>query len=66
MSIGVRTALVNMNGAIYAVRRSGYNTNKEFEMELRNQGLKIVYMWAKHKTDSELGVWLMENRKSWR
>lgn len=60
----MRTALVRTNeGNLKVVRDDFYNTNKEFEEDLRGNGYRVLKVWKGNKTDWEVDRWELMNRK---
>lgn len=60
----MRTALVRKeNGNLSIIRDDFYNTNQEFAADLRGNGFKVLKVWAKDVSDSEVDEWEFLNRK---
>ena len=60
----MRTALVRKeNGNLSIIRDDFYNTNQEFAADLRGNGFKVLKVWAKNVSDSEVDEWQFLNRK---
>jgi len=60
----MRTALVrNANGNLSIKRYDDYKSNSEFVEDLRANGFKVLKVWAKNVSDSEVYDWEFLNRK---
>ena len=59
----MKTALVRNNGNLKIIRDNEYLTNKEMEIELRGNGYKVLKIWNKNMSDSEVDYWELLNRK---
>lgn len=60
----MRTALVRTSeGNLKVIRDDFYNTNKEFEEDLRGNGYRVLKVWKGNKTDQEVDRWELMNRK---
>lgn len=60
----MRTALVRTKeGNLKVVRDDFYNTNKEFEKDLRGNGYRVLKVWKGNKTNQEVDRWELMNRK---
>lgn len=60
----MRTALVRTSeGNLKVIRDDFYNTNKEFEEDLRGNGYRVLKVWKGDKTDQEVDRWELMNRK---
>lgn len=60
----MRTALVRTkSGNLKVVRDDFYRTNKEFEEDLRGNGYRVLKVWKGNKTDQEVDMWELMNRK---
>lgn len=60
----VRTALVkDTNGNHHIIRDDYYTSNNEFAADLRGNGFKVLNVWAKNASDTEVENWHFLNRK---
>jgi hypothetical protein len=60
----IRTALVRReNGNLTIKRYDDYKSNAEFADDLRANGFKVLKIWAKNVSDSEVYDWEFANRK---
>ena len=59
MSALIRTA----SGYLKVIHDDFYSTQKEFAMDLRGNGFKVLKIWKGYKTNSECDEWEFMNRK---
>lgn len=60
----IKTALIRKtNGNLKTIRDEYYRTNKDFEMDLRGNGYKVLKVWDANKTDKDIEKWEYYNRK---
>lgn len=60
----MRTALIRNERTGLSVKRCGdYRSNSEFADDLRENGFKVVKVWACYKSDAEVDAWELVNCK---
>lgn len=64
MKMKMRTALVrNTNGNLKTIHSDDYETQKDFGIDLRGNGYKVLKIWNGYVTDEEADKWELVNRK---
>lgn len=64
IKLKIRTALIRSKTTGLSIKRSDvYKSNKDFAVDLRSNGFKVLKVWDCYKSDSEVDNWELINRK---